>query len=237
VRGDKGRRTRADLILAAREVFAEKGYFDARLSDITSRAGCATGTLYTYFRNREEVLGAVIDHATAELLEIDHGRRREPGGPADPLSRIRQGNRDYVEAYARNADLMHLMEQVAHIDPRIQQMRLDRAARFVERNSRSILRWQDRGLVDPALDARFTARALSAMVSRICYSIYVDSPDEEYAEPEGQVRLADQLTTIWANTLRLSPAAGEVPTGGARGEEVPAARGAVGAGSWENPSS
>lgn len=52
--GIKGQRTRAQLVAAAREVFAEKGYFSSRLSDITNRVGCSTGTLYTYFRNRED---------------------------------------------------------------------------------------------------------------------------------------------------------------------------------------
>lgn len=211
-RGDKGRRTRAELVAAARAVFAEKGYADTRLSDITARAGCSTGTLYTYFRNREEILAAVIDGTTdramlpAPTVEPDVHQEFPPDSPE---GRIREGNRRYVEAYVQDADLMHLMEQVAHVVPGIQEQRMMRAKRFVDRNTRSIQRLQAAGSVDPHLDARLTAQALSSMVSRLCYHIYVDAPDPYYATEEGKARLVDTLTRIWVNTLGLREYAGQ----------------------------
>ncbi|GAA2005338.1 TetR/AcrR family transcriptional regulator [Brevibacterium samyangense] len=223
-RGDKGRRTRAELVAAARAVFAEKGYADTRLSDITARAGCSTGTLYTYFRNREEILAAVIDGTTDRAMlpgpSVESGAGSGFGAsarssaspdahPDSPEGRIREGNRRYVEAYVQDADLMHLMEQVAHVVPGIQEQRMMRAKRFVDRNTRSIQRLQAAESVDPHLDARLTAQALSSMVSRLCYHIYVDDPDPYYATEEGKARLVDTLTRIWVNTLGLREYAGQ----------------------------
>ena len=43
---------------AAIEVFAEKGFHQARVSDVAARAGVADGTIYLYFKNKEEALVA-----------------------------------------------------------------------------------------------------------------------------------------------------------------------------------
>ena len=45
----RGRRTRAQLVRAASEVFAEKRYLDTNVTDIVQRAGTAYGTVYRYF--------------------------------------------------------------------------------------------------------------------------------------------------------------------------------------------
>lgn len=77
-------RERADkhaLILdAAIRVFAEKGFHRARISDIADAAGVADGTIYLYFRNKDDVLltifeekmGVLIDGLRAELAPLDH---------------------------------------------------------------------------------------------------------------------------------------------------------------------
>ena len=53
---------------AAVKVFARKGYFAARVSEIASKAGVADGTIYLYFRNKEDILVSLFDER--------HGRPR-----------------------------------------------------------------------------------------------------------------------------------------------------------------
>lgn len=199
--GAKAERTRLSLITAARQVFAEQGYFDTKLSDITDRAGCSAGTLYTYFRNREDILAAVIEKSYRPVLNPGHS----PGNDLDPVDRIRRGNREYIEAYLANADLMALMDQVAHVDPGIREVRLRRARAFVDRNARSIAELQTRGVVDRHLDPLLVSQALSSMVSRMCFHIFVDSREERFLHPAGIDELVDTLTTLWTNALGLTP--------------------------------
>ena len=54
---DKRRR----ILQAAVEVFARKGYFAARVSDIARRAEVADGTIYLYFRGKEDILVCLFD--------------------------------------------------------------------------------------------------------------------------------------------------------------------------------
>lgn len=198
----KGRQTRASLIAAAREVFRRSGYFESRLSEITDLAGVSTGTLYTYFDDRVELLHALIEAAYGDSLRPAYARPVEMG---DPVARIHAGNRTYVEAYERSADLMAIFDQAEHLDPRLHELRSTRAKSFFARNEATIVRLQELGRVDPALDHRLAGTALSLMVSRQCHYTYVVAKDPEYAGPEGARRLADGLTRLWLSTLGLDP--------------------------------
>lgn len=64
---------RQRILEAATRVFARKGYFAARVSDIARRAGIADGTIYLYFRNKEDILVSLFDEVMSE--HIERGRR------------------------------------------------------------------------------------------------------------------------------------------------------------------
>jgi AcrR family transcriptional regulator len=49
-----------ELVDAALEVFAEKGYAATRLADVARRAGVTKGTIYLYFENKEALFKAVV---------------------------------------------------------------------------------------------------------------------------------------------------------------------------------
>src|SRR5271166_95089 len=90
------------ILDAAVAVFAEKGFFTARISDIADRASVADGTVYLYFKNKEEILMTAINtafdafmrHARTELQKLD--------SPADRLRRLAFL---HLEALGSNRDL------------------------------------------------------------------------------------------------------------------------------------
>src|ERR671910_3285090 len=53
----------AEIVSAALEVFAERGFSAARLDDVAARAGISKGTLYLYFASKEELFKAVVREA------------------------------------------------------------------------------------------------------------------------------------------------------------------------------
>ena len=58
----------AELLQAALALFTEKGYSSTRAEEIARRAGVSKGTLFLYFRSKEELFEAVVKHATAPVL-------------------------------------------------------------------------------------------------------------------------------------------------------------------------
>ncbi len=64
----------ADIMLAARAVFAEKGYQDALIADIAERAGVVEGSIYRFFANKRELLVRAAEDWYREMLERDAER-------------------------------------------------------------------------------------------------------------------------------------------------------------------
>ena len=61
IREQAVRDAKATLILnASRKVFAEKGYFEARLEDIAEAAGFSKAALYTYYSDKEEIFLSLV---------------------------------------------------------------------------------------------------------------------------------------------------------------------------------
>jgi TetR/AcrR family fatty acid metabolism transcriptional regulator len=60
---------RAEIIDAARTVFARRGFALGIMDEIAKEAGVAKGTLYLYFRSKDEVFKAVLDHDMKNLKE------------------------------------------------------------------------------------------------------------------------------------------------------------------------
>ena len=70
---------REAILRAAIKTFAKKGYFNAKVADIAGEAGIADGTVYLYFKSKEEVLHSIFDRAMEEFIDEDGRRsRRSP---------------------------------------------------------------------------------------------------------------------------------------------------------------
>lgn len=193
----RGARTRAALIAAARKVFERDGYLDAKLTDITKAAGCATGSFYTYFANKEEIFAAVLDQAQQDMLHPGMGRVADTD---NPYAVLEASNRAYLAAYRRNAKLMGLLEQVAQIDPEFRAFRARRADAFIQRNAAGIADLQARGIADAGIDPLLASRALSGMVSRLAYSMFVLGEGSQEGHVDFET-LVSTVTRLWANAL------------------------------------
>lgn len=79
---------RETILRAAIKVFAGKGYFNSKVADIAAEAGIADGTVYLYFKSKDEILHSIFDRAMAEF--IAEGKREIDGlsGPEEKLRRI-----------------------------------------------------------------------------------------------------------------------------------------------------
>lgn len=191
---ERGRRTRAALIDASRQVFAERGYVDATIADITTAAAVAHGTFYTYFESKRDLFHEVVE---AFMADFRAEARSLPKTGDDPWSRVERSNRGYLRAYARNARLMGVVEQMAMVDPELREIRLATRRFWVERTEDRILQWQAEGLARPGVDATYAANALGAMVDRCAFLWMVLG--EDYDED----RAVASLTDLYANALGL----------------------------------
>ena len=98
---------REQILRAAIEVFAQKGYFAARMTDVAKQAEVADGTLYLYFEGKEhllmsifeDVLSRSIDRLRAEISQLD-----------DPLLKLRTMIRLHLETLGKDRSLAHVLQ-------------------------------------------------------------------------------------------------------------------------------
>lgn len=76
------------ILDAAIEVIAEHGFFHSRVSEIADRAGVADGTIYLYFKNKDELLMAAIDSAFHRFIQSAKVALENMPEPREKLRRI-----------------------------------------------------------------------------------------------------------------------------------------------------
>ena len=90
------------ILHAAIEVFAENGYFNSRISDIAKKADVADGSIYLYFKNKEQILMAAIDYAFTIFM---NAAKTEMATIADPRERLTRLAALHLESLGANRGL------------------------------------------------------------------------------------------------------------------------------------
>jgi len=78
---------REAILRAATKVFAGNGYFNSKVSDIAGAAGIADGTVYLYFKSKDEILHSIFDRAMAEFIAEG---KQELAKLNDPVAKLRR---------------------------------------------------------------------------------------------------------------------------------------------------
>jgi TetR/AcrR family fatty acid metabolism transcriptional regulator len=93
---------RGAILRAAIQVFAHNGYFNSKVADIAREAGVADGTVYLYFKSKEEILHSIFDRNMEEAI-ADGKQRLE--GVTDPRERLRRIAHMHLDRLGADRDL------------------------------------------------------------------------------------------------------------------------------------
>jgi TetR/AcrR family fatty acid metabolism transcriptional regulator len=79
---------RESILRAATRVFARNGYFNSKVADIARAADVADGTVYLYFKSKEEILHSIFDQNMAEAIAAGRVLIEKLRDPGEKLRRI-----------------------------------------------------------------------------------------------------------------------------------------------------
>ncbi|MDP2312473.1 MAG: TetR/AcrR family transcriptional regulator [Pseudomonadota bacterium] len=140
-----------DLILdAAIDVFAEKGFHHARISDIARRAGVADGTIYLYFRNKDDVLLTIFEEKMGILIA---GVRVALEGITDPMQKVRV----FARYHFRQVEDHRALAEVLQIELRLsnkflKEYRPEKLWEYLGVFATIVREGQEGGVIRPDLD-------------------------------------------------------------------------------------
>ena len=95
------------IIEAAVRVFARQGYFNSRVSDIAREAGIAAGTIYLYFKTKEDIL---ITLFREKMAAFEASLRRAISGEPDAVAKVRRLVQLHFQMLEKDPDLAEVVQ-------------------------------------------------------------------------------------------------------------------------------
>ncbi|MBY0546901.1 MAG: TetR/AcrR family transcriptional regulator [Candidatus Obscuribacterales bacterium] len=101
-------RREEEILAAATRYFAVAGYHNADLQMLADELGVGKGTLYRYFRTKEDLFLSSVDRGMRELHSYIEERTT---GVADPIDRLRNAVRAFLSFFDGNPEMVELLIQ------------------------------------------------------------------------------------------------------------------------------
>jgi len=182
------------ILDAAVAVFAEKGFFTSRVADIADRANVADGTVYLYFKSKDEILMSAINTAFDAFMNL---ARTELKKVADPAERLRRLAFLHLDALGSNRNLAVVF-----------QMELRQSTRFLSEFSHhhmieylslvreAITEGQAKGIFRREMSDKYAANCFFGALDEMVTSWVLSGHDYSLAN------VADVVVDIFLNGMR-----------------------------------
>lgn len=181
-RTERGRRTLRSLLDAAAAEFGEKGFHNASISGITSRAGVALGSFYTYFDSKDALFRALVQDLSARV--------KAHVGPAivdaeDQLSAERLALQSFLEFVRLHKEIYRIVDEAEFVDPESYRQHYESTA---ERITARLREAAARGEVRPDVsDVHAWAIMGMNVFLGLRYAVWTDEPPAKVAAAAGDL--------------------------------------------------
>lgn len=178
-RQQQAQATCAQLLVASRQVFEQRGYRATTVGAITQAARTAHGTFYLYFKNKEDVFSRVFADVVTELETAT-----TVPWQGDARATVDLAVRGYFSVIARHRGLWRCLIEGIHQSRPVEQLWLELRRPFIDRLEKAL----------PATaDARAVAVALGSMMEWTAYTVV------ELGEPAGTDlgQAVDAVVDLW----------------------------------------
>lgn len=178
---------RKQILKAAVEAFAEKGFHATRVGDVARRAGVAYGLIYHYFESKDDLLETIFSENWAIFTKVLDELRADPSLPA-------------VEKLSRVAGLLVDALQVVPGTMQVIIQEVSRSARFVQPEKLSafqaafeaieaiVAQGQEAGQIGPDIDRRVAAHMFMGALETVCTGVMLGHIRCETSEDSERVK-------------------------------------------------
>jgi AcrR family transcriptional regulator len=192
--------TEAALKAAARRVFAERGYLNTKITDITAAAGRAAGSFYNHFASKDELLAALL----TDMLD-DDTPATDPQHNPDLSQRdaVRWHVAAYWRSYRRHLSEMVALREAAIVNPdfgrRLREMIAADSAHMLEH----LALVRAAGIPLPG-EPRLVASAIYSLLDQFAYTWIVGGGDGSRAAVDDEEAI-DTLTDLLHRGIAGTP--------------------------------
>jgi len=184
---------------AAVDVFAEKGFHQARVADIARKAGVADGTIYLYFKNKEDLLLSVFEEKMDYLL-TELGIALQDIN--DPVERIRQFAQFHFRQVRENRAAAEVLQVELRLSNKfLKEYRPEKLWAYLSVFGQIVREGQASGDFDPDLDPFIAMWAFFGSIDEIAMQWVLSKNSERFSLE----RAAEQVAEVFIRGMRSSP--------------------------------
>ena len=187
---------REAILRAAISVFARCGYFNSKVADIAREAGVADGTVYLYFKSKEEILHSIFDRSVEDALGA---AKRRVQRLTDPREKLRQIAHMHLERLGADRDLAVVFQvELRGSTKFMEEFSAAGFAEYLALIRSTFEEGQRAGMFRPDLNARVVAKVLFGALDEMATNWILSKRRYKLAP------MADQVLDIFLNGVRAT---------------------------------
>jgi TetR/AcrR family fatty acid metabolism transcriptional regulator len=196
--GMKAENKHAKIIMAATKVFAKKGFFTARISDIAKEAKVADGTIYLYFNNKYDILLSVFEE---EVKKIAENTEKLLSQESDPRKMLEIFINQHLLAMKKNKNLAEVIQiELRQTNKVIKEYRDNKFCEYTGIIADIIRLGQELGIYRSDIHPDLAKRALFGALDEVS-RVWNASLETHYTVDE----TANQIILMFLSGLQLQP--------------------------------
>jgi len=178
------------IIRAAVKVFAKKGFYSARISDIAKVAKVADGTIYLYFNNKFDILLSVFDIEIGKIIETVKGLIKKEDNPCRMIEIFAEQHLAMLKDNRSLAEIIQMELRQNH--KLIKEYRVKKFSEYVDIISVIIRKGQKMNLFNKTVQPGVAKRAFFGALDEMA-RLWILSPKPPYDIDE----TAKQISNIF----------------------------------------
>lgn len=190
---DKSNKARAEkherILEAAAKIFARKGFYNAKISEIAREAQVADGTIYLYFKSKDDILIHLFEEMMGSILGALREEIDAPGlGPVERLERFILFHLHLVETHPDMAEVITIELRQSHKFMKEYVPR--RFFDYLDAVSSCIVEGQQAGMIREDLDPRVTRIALFGALDEVSLQWLRANEEQKFSLTEAGAQLS-----------------------------------------------
>lgn len=167
---DKNPEKRIRILDAALKIFASRGFYNAKVSEVAKEAGVADGTIYLYFESKDALLIALFEDRMQRLIARANDEIARSEGTV--LDKIRQAIALHLSLVLDDPDLAEFITvELRQSGKFIKEYDNPKFTEYLRIFRDLILAGQEQGLIRRTVDARLVVRAIFGALDELLLTL------------------------------------------------------------------
>lgn len=185
------------IIQAATHVFASKGFYNSKVSDIAREADVADGTIYLYFKNKDDLLISIFETSIDTFIQ---SVQKTLEAIRNPVEKLHQFIHLHLELVQNNQDVAQVLQiELRQSTKFMKEYAATRFREYLDEISAIIEQGQKEGVFRSAINPMIVKRAIFGAIDEMALE-WVLMKKKKYSMEE----VADQLCLMLTDGLKTT---------------------------------